>query len=366
MLSLAMIVKNEEHNIGQCLASVRGLVDEVIVVDTGSTDATTTIASGYGARIFTFPWCDDYSAARNESLSHCSGDWILVLDADEVLDARGFDEIRKATTNGNSNVYSLPVRNYCNDGAMVTEGSACHPNESGDYPEYKYYTSMYGVRLFRASPDVRYKGRLHESIEHCFNSSVLLMVMIHHFGKLDMGRELRKREYYLRLAMLDLESDPTNGRYIVNAISQARIAGDWKLTHKYINMYISRFDMLPSYLYTTHGECLHHDGMHVEAVEKFNMLLSFQPDNVLALNRIALPLAALGRVEEACDSLKTAIKLNPKFVSSYLVLADIEMQLGNHKAAWDILNLGLEYNPGDPRIAQFMSKRRRHDPVEQN
>ena len=80
ILSLAMIVKNEAANLPRCLASVQGLVDEMVVVDTGSTDDTVAIAESFGARMGHFPWTDDFAAARNESLRLCTGGWVLVLD----------------------------------------------------------------------------------------------------------------------------------------------------------------------------------------------------------------------------------------------------------------------------------------------
>jgi tetratricopeptide (TPR) repeat protein len=80
-----MIVRDEEAFLGGCLASVEGAVDEMIVVDTGSQDATKRIAREAGAQVFDFPWCDDFAAARNASLRHATGDWVLILDGDERL-----------------------------------------------------------------------------------------------------------------------------------------------------------------------------------------------------------------------------------------------------------------------------------------
>ena len=95
-LSLAMIVKNEEKNLGHCLASVKDLVDEMVVVDTGSTDGTVALAESFGARLGHFPWTGDFAAARNESLRLSTGDWVLVLDADEAVDALDHPKVREA------------------------------------------------------------------------------------------------------------------------------------------------------------------------------------------------------------------------------------------------------------------------------
>ncbi|WP_079678337.1 tetratricopeptide repeat protein [Planktothrix sp. PCC 11201] len=84
-LSLCMIVKNEQETLAKCLNSVKGIVDEIIIVDTGSTDKTPKIAQQFGAKVHSFNWCDDFAKARNAALSYATGQWILVLDADEVL-----------------------------------------------------------------------------------------------------------------------------------------------------------------------------------------------------------------------------------------------------------------------------------------
>lgn len=82
-----MIVKNEEDVLARCLDSVRHLVDEIVIVDTGSTDRTKEIARSYTARVIDFPWSDDFSAARNFSFSHAAMDYIFWLDADDILPA---------------------------------------------------------------------------------------------------------------------------------------------------------------------------------------------------------------------------------------------------------------------------------------
>ena len=86
-LSLCMIVKNEERNLPRCLDSVRDLVGEIVIVDTGSTDRTPGIAAEYGAKVVPFDFTRvDFAAARNCSIAHATGRWILVLDADETMD----------------------------------------------------------------------------------------------------------------------------------------------------------------------------------------------------------------------------------------------------------------------------------------
>jgi glycosyltransferase involved in cell wall biosynthesis len=114
-----MIVKDEEANLNSCLDSVRTLVDEIIVVDTGSTDKTTEIARSYGAIIHVFPWNNDFSSARNESLKYATGEWILVLDADEVLDVNDHASIRQLIAAKGVDAYSLVQRTYLKQSACA-------------------------------------------------------------------------------------------------------------------------------------------------------------------------------------------------------------------------------------------------------
>jgi tetratricopeptide (TPR) repeat protein len=99
-LSLAMIVRNEEPRLGRCLESVRGLVDEIVVVDTGSTDGTVEVARRHGASVHHFEWCEDFAAARNESIRHATGDWIMWLDADDIFPRENFERVRRAMAMG--------------------------------------------------------------------------------------------------------------------------------------------------------------------------------------------------------------------------------------------------------------------------
>lgn len=106
-LSLCMIVKNEEENLRRCLDSVMDVVDELVILDTGSADDTPDIAEAYGAKLHYFLWCDDFAAARNACLAHATGDWVLVLDADEQLVPGVGVRLREAIADPNGLVVNL-------------------------------------------------------------------------------------------------------------------------------------------------------------------------------------------------------------------------------------------------------------------
>jgi Glycosyl transferase family 2 len=145
-VSLCMIVRNEEHNLGACLASVADLIDEMIVVDTGSTDATKSVASRHGAKDYDFPWVDHFAAARNESLKHATGQWIFWLDADDRVDDQNRDKLR-ALFDG-----------LQDDNAAYVVKCHCLPDAGGTA------TVVDHLRLFRNRQDVRWTFRVHEQI----------------------------------------------------------------------------------------------------------------------------------------------------------------------------------------------------------
>ena len=150
-LSLCMIVKDEAENLPRCLASVRDLADEIIVVDTGSGDATPTIAEQAGAKVHFLMWSDDFSVARNASLDQATQDWILVLDADETLTQAGYDFIRSVKEEKQMGQISAE------DLLLVTMmRKEIGANQSP-------YTQV--SRLFRNLPAVKYIRPYHEGVD---------------------------------------------------------------------------------------------------------------------------------------------------------------------------------------------------------
>jgi glycosyltransferase involved in cell wall biosynthesis len=165
-----MIVRNEAANLPHCLDSVQGLWDELVVVDTGSEDATPALAGERGARVLHLPWTGDFAAARNRSLEACTGDWILVLDADEAVDSLDHPRIREACREGAPSAYRLWIRNYLRGGAFIGADGAPRPND-GTYREgarFSHHYSRRGLRLFRAQREPVFRGRVHELADYFF------------------------------------------------------------------------------------------------------------------------------------------------------------------------------------------------------
>lgn len=134
-VSLCMIVKNEADCLGRCLESMKGLVDEIIIVDTGSTDNTVEIAKQYGAVIKTYQWNNDFSQARNYSLSLATKEWILVLDADEYLRTEDTDLFISAINNQAIDSYYIKTLNFTeankNESCMINLNHRLFKNNKG-------------------------------------------------------------------------------------------------------------------------------------------------------------------------------------------------------------------------------------------
>jgi predicted O-linked N-acetylglucosamine transferase (SPINDLY family) len=189
-VSLCVIVKNEEDNLPACLGSVAGLFDEIVVVDTGSTDNTKEIALGCGARVFDFPWVDSFSAARNECLGHATGEYIFWLDADDRLDDDNHEKLRAllAGLRHENVAYSLKCR--------------CVAATANDHE-----TEVDHIRLFRNHPSIRWRYRVHEQILPAVRAAGGQVrwadVVIRHTGYQD--RALRQRKLHRDLRLLELE-----------------------------------------------------------------------------------------------------------------------------------------------------------------
>ncbi len=191
LISLCMIVKNEEKFLPGCLASAEGIVDEIIIIDTGSSDRTKEIARQYKANIVDFKWQNDFAAARNESLRHARGTWILYLDADERLHAEAKNHLRELLQNLPDEVGGL-ICTIVSPHRQLDDTSEEH---RGGYP-----------RIFKHLPNVIFEGRVHEQISPAILASgkqiVLSEVVIEHLGY-DQSREIleqkTKRNYNLLL-----------------------------------------------------------------------------------------------------------------------------------------------------------------------
>lgn len=205
-LSVCMIVKNEMEYIGYALESVRPIASELIIVDTGSTDGT---AEKYATHHF--EWRDDFAAARNFSLEQATGDWALIIDADEILDHEHCKYVTQLAQ-GKPAAYQVTQRHYHNTGDFI--GSKLNTGTPYDRGVYHVQTRI--ERLFPLKHGIEFVYRVHEQITpSCKANGIpikLSPIVMHHYGYLKENGESDKREMYARIGRLKVEDEPDNAK----------------------------------------------------------------------------------------------------------------------------------------------------------
>ena len=195
VLSFCMIAKNEERDLAACLDSVRGVADELIVVDTGSTDRTAAIASEYGAEVAPFDFrVADFAGARNCAIGRARGGWILMLDADETLDPACAAAVKTLVAEDLNAGYFLE---------RVNRSTA----EEAPFTDFV-------VRLFPKRPGVRYRGRVHETVDASILAGggklIRSGIRIDHRFRLDPEARRRKNLWYIDILKEEIAADPSD------------------------------------------------------------------------------------------------------------------------------------------------------------
>ena len=344
-----MIVKNEKAFLEECLLSVQGLVDEIVIVDTGSSDKTKEIALKFGAMVYDFEWCDDFSLARNESLKYATGDWILVLDADEVIAKEDFGTLKNAINNKKFLGYSLIHRNYTND----QRASEWRSNKNDNYRESLVADGWWEaniIRLFINEKQVKFEGLVHETVDEALSSLgeiSFLEVPIHHYGKLDITKLKEKYKLYEKIGKKKLIDDNFNsyyelGRqcaesgklleardYLLKAVELKKDFFDslFMLGTVYLmlddlnnaELYLLKAKDIKadfSILFSNLGVVLIKQKKYEEAILNFRKAVKLNINDAKSYKNLGLCLDELGRKEEAYLAFKKAINLNPKYKES--------------------------------------------------
>ena len=318
-VSLCMIVRNEERNLADCLAQVDGLVGEIVVVDTGSTDHTRLVASAQGARVFDFPWCDDFSAARNEALRHARGEWILWLDADDRLDEENRERLAAivAGLNGRQVGYAM----HC---TSVVESAEKLP------------VLVTHLRLFPAAAGLRWQGRVHEMLGPDDSGRALEVVVsgvtIRHCGYEDGATWRKKLQRNLRLLQLDFALDPDNAKTLFYLGWSHRFLGNSAEGERYLRRALHR-DPHQREAYRVLAKALLSDGRPVDAAEICRSGLREFPDDRELLYWLAQMAAGQNEAEPA-ESLLQRL-LGPSAASIYYLsesadlVSDVRLLLGD-------------------------------------
>ena len=352
-LSLAMIVRNEADRLGACLDSLHGLVDEKVVVDTGSTDATVAIAEARGAKVCSFAWVDDFSAARNEGIRQCSGDWVLVLDADERLDAEGTAAIRAALHRPQVEGFLLTIRNYLPSGAYLGIHGGSLPNRGG-FPgteHLAFCTEFSALRLFRRREGMAYTGRIHEVLDPAFEThgwrSAPLAAVIHHLGKAEPDREQAKQRTYFQLAQAEAREHPGDSRAQYNLLQEAAMTGAWEACAEAARAFLRLRPRAPLKVFLEGARALRELGRLDEAEAILGQAPEAPGTRSIRLVAEAELRFARGQADRALSALLEAISADPHSTLSFLRLGRWLQEQGDSEAARDLLRAGLDQNPRD-------------------
>ena len=192
LLAASLIARNEAAFIADCLASVRPVVDDIVVVDTGSTDDTPAIAASYGARVFHFPWRDNFAEARNAGLDLCRTDWILYIDADERLAPVSRDAVHALLADAPEVAFRLLLRPVI-----------------GTTPYREY-------RLWRNDPRIRFRNAIHEKVVPAIHAVAAMDrrpisgcdLLLNHIGY--EGDQTRKHQRNLPMLRRQVRAEPDN------------------------------------------------------------------------------------------------------------------------------------------------------------
>jgi tetratricopeptide (TPR) repeat protein len=278
-VTLCTIVKNEKNHLARCLKSAKPIVDEIIVVDTGSTDETKDIARVFGARVYDFKWTDDFSKARNFALSKASGDWILVLDADEVIsnkDQGAFRQVLEESKDWPA-AYRLQTRNYSYQANTVgfrqNKGEYSEEQGIGWFPSDK-------VRMFTNDPRIRFEYQVHELVEPSLKRLKITIrdcpLAVHHYGTLSDIRTLEKTKNYRQLGRKKLRTKIKDASALKElAVQSAQI------------------------------------GNHAEALDIWRRFVKLQPRSAEAHLNMGAAYCNLAKYEEAVSFSEIALRLEP-------------------------------------------------------
>lgn len=392
-ISLCMIAKNEAATLGQALASVKDVVSEIIVVDTGSTDDTVTIAESHGAKVHFFPWVNDFAAARNVSLAHATGDWVLVIDADEILQPE-VATLLKALDQGQP-LGKIPAENILAVNLLRLELGA---------PQAPYTLIN---RLFRCLPGIQFNRPYHETVDDSITTLqaqeahwqvvTLSKVALNHTGydpavvvqrgKFDLAQ--RVMEAYLadhpndgyllnKLAALYLESGKPDqatdllNRALANLDDLDTLTRYEVFYHRALAQGDTHADQpdlaaadyeaalaedVPALLklgaWINYGSLKKAQGDLLAAVDLFEQAIAADPALAIAHYNLGTAQRARGYLDDAIAAYRQAIALQPNYAEAHQNLGVALFKLGQLPEALNAFNRAIQiYNTYDPNTAQ--------------
>lgn len=233
-LSLCMIVKNEENYIAKSIDSVKNIVNEIVIVDTGSTDSTLEILKNYNVKLYNYKWENDFASARNFAINKVKSDWILFLDADEILDEASKDNLINYINRTNLDGCHFIVYNYRSE------------NQND-------FTIHYAFRLFRNNRGYYYKGKIHEQIYNEKYKNITSRfsnedIILHHYGySVEVLEKKDKRSRNIPILLDALKENPKDSFNLFNLGNEYLAQNDVNTALHHYELSYSNFDLTKHY-----------------------------------------------------------------------------------------------------------------------
>ncbi len=356
-ISLCMIVKNEEADLPRCLDSVGGVISETIIVDTGSTDRTIEIAREYGAKIINFEWIDNFSAARNVSINAASGDWILILDADEIIAKQDIEALLKLCNSPEYDAYGLHYRNYTNE----SSGSIWVPNDyaytegngiAGWFPTRK-------VRLFRNDKRIKFTGAVHEVAEPAIRQNGLRIgeahFPVHHYGELKKKTITDKKLKYLEYGKKKIEEEPENPMAYYEYGVQCSGFGAYEDAAEAFKKTLELSPEFPS-IEVQLGMSLFHLGRYKECITYLQKGISREPENPGLYNNLASVYLEMGETDKAIELYRKAVSIHPGYAAAHKNLGLAYLKSEMTGKSLDSLRKAISLNPSMTDVSMLIKE----------
>ena len=353
-----MIARNEAHCIQNAIESVKSIVSEIIVIDTGSIDGTQAIATKCGAVVIEDTWRDDFSYHRNQSIDAASGDWILVLDADEVIGERDLQKIT-SFVNAQNTCYLLTQRHYTDD-HRLSDYQPCR----GQFPEYEQNNAGFFesscIRLFPKHPKIRYQGKVHELVEHSIKEAnkfnvVLSGIRIHHYGHTaSLRAKKEKHSLYGPLGEKKIREEPKNWQAFFELGVEYNVNGD---LNRSIEAFTQAAQLNPNYvpLWINRGYVLCELKRYAESIEDQKRALSLDPRAYEAYGNWGVALMRQGKFNEAIPYFDRALSINPFFVNGFANLARCLGNVGRYTDSSLAFEQAIRFSHGTPGLIVELS-----------
>ena len=377
-ISQAMIVKNEEKNIERALSWGKGVVSEQIVVDTGSTDRTVELAKSMGAKVFSFPWRDDFSLARNFAIEKCKYPWIVMLDADEYFSKEDAGKLKNAIAlvEPSNHIHGISTlcANLNKDGEIGSLGSS--------------------VRIFRNRKDIRYKGAIHEHLELLGGKDFVAKdfgnaLSVLHTGYIDLeNSEKLKTNRNLKIILKELEKNPDDIAMRIYLGKEYFLQKKWKESVEQYRLFTrlipERYETLKPFItygLTDYLRALEALGLEEEKAGRETESIALEERKVVELGRKLIPeggdyLFSYGKIlyqkekyEEAIPYLLEALKKLDEFgatakserllgeiLNCYKMLGNSFYFLGQLTEAVHYSTVIIRENPADIDALKFLLK----------